>query len=71
MAVVVRAGRRWAAGVTVPAVVLATTGLLHPAVAALGPLLLGAAGVAAIVQGLRGPSPEWDALRPPPPSEEP
>lgn len=69
--VVVRAGRRWAAGVTVPAVALAATGLLHPAVAALGPLLLGAAGVAAIVQGLRGPSPEWDALSPPPLSEEP
>lgn len=67
--IVVRAARRWAAGVVCLAVPLAASGLLHPAVA-LGAPLLGAAGVTAISQRLRGPSPEWSPARPQPHQEE-
>ncbi|QJY47870.1 HAD family hydrolase [Pseudonocardia broussonetiae] len=53
-----RAARRSAAATVTLAVPLAAAGLLHPAVA-VGAVLIGAAGVAAISHRLRGPSPEW------------
>ncbi|MBW0088837.1 cation-translocating P-type ATPase [Pseudonocardia sp. KRD-184] len=56
-----RAAGRWAAGTVTLAVPLAAAGLLHPDVA-VGTVLIGAAGVAAISHGLRGPSPEWTHL---------
>ncbi|MFB9383339.1 hypothetical protein ACFFTK_09330 [Pseudonocardia petroleophila] len=56
-----RAARRWTAATVTLAVPLAAAGLLHPAVA-VGTVLIGAAGVAAISHGLRGPSPEWTQI---------
>lgn len=57
-----RACRAWAAATVALAVPLAAAGLLHPALG-LGVVLVGAAGVAAISHGLRGPSPEWTPPR--------
>ncbi|MHA6784049.1 hypothetical protein ACVGOW_24090 [Pseudonocardia saturnea] len=53
-----RAARRWAAATVTLSMPLAAAGLLHPAVA-VGTVLIGGAGVAAISHGLRGPPPEW------------